>query len=297
MVARDPNPDRGARATSGGKESGTQGAGTGEAGVGTGRAAHARDGAVGDGVRIRFIGCGDAFGSGGRLQTCLSVESGTRRFLVDCGASALIGLRKFGVDPNAIDTVLVTHMHGDHYAGIPWLALQRVAAGVRRPLTVLGPKGISGRLPKLANHLFPGASPRPDRFNLNVREYTSFRPTALARGWPGGVTVTGYPVTHAPATNPHALRIEVAGKVIAFSGDTAWDDNLIDAATGADIFICEAWSLRPGAPVHMDIETLRARRADLECERIMLTHMGDDVLTALPIEGFESAEDGMVVEV
>lgn len=283
MVASDRNPDRGASATDRGRlEGDMDGASTGS---------------PGGGVRIRFIGCGDAFGSGGRLQTCLCVESDTHRFLVDCGASALVGLRKFGVDPNAIDTVLVTHMHGDHYAGIPWLALQRAAAGVRRPLTVLGPKGIAERLPKLADQLFPSASPRPDRFNLDIREYASVRPSTVEHAWPGGVTVTGYPVTHVPATNPHALRIEVAGRIIAFSGDTAWDENLIDAAAGAEIFICEAWSLRPRAPVHLDIETLRARRADLDCERIVLTHMGEDVLAALPIEGFTAAEDGMVMEV
>ena len=85
--------------------------------------------------------------------------------------------------------------------------------------------------------------------------------------------------------------------MIAFSGDTSWDEHLIDAAAGADIFICEAYSLRPGGPLHMDIETLRARRADLDCERIVLTHMGDDVLAALPIDGFEHAEDGKVIEV
>ena len=249
-----------------------------------------------DPIRIRFIGCGDAFGSGGRLQTCLCVESEANRFLVDCGASALVGLRKFGVDPNAIDTVIVTHMHGDHYAGIPWLALQRAAAGVRRPLTVLGPEGIAERLPGLADHLFPSASPRPDRFNLDIREYASFRPTILGETWPGGLTVTGHPVTHVPATNPHALRIEVAGKVIAFSGDTSWDENLIEAAAGADVFVCEAYSLEPGGPLHMDIETLGAHRADLDCERIVLTHMGNDVLAALPIQGFEHAEDGMLIE-
>ena len=294
MVARDRNPDRQASGMAdAGSAGGMDGAATGSAGGTDGAAI----GSAGGSVRVRFIGCGDAFGSGGRLQTCLCVESDTHRFLVDCGASALVGLRKFGVDPNAIDTVLVTHMHGDHYAGIPWLALQRVAARVKRPLAVLGPEGIAGRLPRLANHLFPSASPRPDRFNLDIREYASFRPIALAHIRPGGVTVTGYPVTHVPATNPHALRIEVAGKVIVFSGDTAWDDHLIEATAGADIFICEAWSLRPRAPVHLDIETLRARRSDLDCERIVLTHMGNDVLAALPIEGFEAAEDGMVVEV
>ncbi len=248
-------------------------------------------------MRVRFVGSGDAFGSGGRLQTCLCVESDARRVLVDCGASALVGLRKFGVDPNAVDAVLVTHMHGDHYAGIPWLALRRAAAGAERPLTVLGPEGIAARLPVLADHLFPSASPRPDRFRLDLREYASLRPVSLPEAWPGGLTATGYPVTHVPATNPHALRIEAGGKVVAFSGDTSWDDRLIAAAAGADVFVCEAWSLRPGVPVHMDVETLRARRAELDCARIVLTHMGEDVLAALPIEGFEAAEDGMVIEI
>ena len=94
---------------------------------------------------------------------------------------------------------------------------------MRRPLGVLGPEGTAGRLPWLASHLFPSSSPRPDRFNLAIREYASFRPTTLAHAWPGGLTVTGYPVTHVAATNPHALRIEVDGRVIVFSGDTAWD--------------------------------------------------------------------------
>ncbi len=243
-------------------------------------------------VRIRFVGCGDAFGSGGRLQTCLCVEGGGYRFLIDCGATALVGMKKFGVDPTSLDCVLVSHIHGDHYAGIPWVVLERAVMGREEPLTILGPEGLVDRLPVLTEHLFPGSSRFRSPFPLEVLEYQSMWETFL-----GPLTVTAYPVTHVPATNPHALRVEFAGKVIAYSGDTSWNSHLLDVAAGADIFICEAFDLTSQGRIHMDVETLRKRRDQIECERIVLTHMGDDVLRALPIEGFEHAEDGGVLEV
>ncbi len=72
------------------------------------------------GVRVRFLGSGDAFGSGGRLQTCILVESTGHSCLVDCGASSLIALKQAGVAPNDLDTILITHLHGDHFGGLPF---------------------------------------------------------------------------------------------------------------------------------------------------------------------------------
>ena len=54
------------------------------------------------GLGWSFLGCGDAFGSGGRLQTCFLVQGGGTTFLVDCGTSSLIAMRRFGADPNAV---------------------------------------------------------------------------------------------------------------------------------------------------------------------------------------------------
>ena len=65
-------------------------------------------------VAVRILGCGDAFGSGGRLQTCILVESNGHACLVDCGASSLIALKRAGVEPNGIGTVLISYLHGDH---------------------------------------------------------------------------------------------------------------------------------------------------------------------------------------
>ena len=67
-------------------------------------------------MRVQFLGCGDAFGSGGRFNTCFHVTNGLTQFLVDCGASSMIAIRRFGVEPNAIETIFITHLHGDHFA-------------------------------------------------------------------------------------------------------------------------------------------------------------------------------------
>lgn len=87
-------------------------------------------------VRIRFLGSGDAFGSGGRLQTCIHVEGGGTQFLVDCGASSLIAMKRVGVDPTSIDVALITHLHGDHFGGLPFLILDAQFSRRSRPLTI-----------------------------------------------------------------------------------------------------------------------------------------------------------------
>ena len=53
-------------------------------------------------VELRFIGSGDAFGSGGRFQTCLHLSGAGEPVLIDCGASSLIALKRAGVDPGGI---------------------------------------------------------------------------------------------------------------------------------------------------------------------------------------------------
>src|SRR3546814_16280853 len=118
-------------------------------------------------MRLRFLGCGEAFGSGGRFNTCFLVSGDGTSFLVDCGASSLVAMRRFGVDPNAIDTVFVSHLHGDHFGGLPFLILDAQFASRRtRPLTIAGPPGLRRRLDEAAAVLFPGFGRQQRRFDL-----------------------------------------------------------------------------------------------------------------------------------
>ncbi len=244
-------------------------------------------------MKVRFIGTGDAFAGGGRFQTCILLEADGRRVLVDCGASSLVALKRHGIPLNDIDTILLTHLHGDHFAGVPFLVLDGQMASKRdRPLTVAGPPGLPARLEALGEALFPGMSSKPLRFPLDVIELEPRRANPLL-----GLVVTPYEVNHSSGTLSTALRVEMAGRTVTYSGDTAWTDALIPAAAGADLFIVECYFYEKAVPGHFDYQTLKGHLPELEARRIILTHMGDDMLTHVPDIPEECAEDGLVVEV
>jgi hypothetical protein len=74
-------------------------------------------------ISVQFIGSGDAFASGGRLQTSILVNGPDVRFAIDFGTTSLVGLRQQDIDPNTIDAIFLTHLHGDHCGGVPFLLL------------------------------------------------------------------------------------------------------------------------------------------------------------------------------
>src|SRR5260370_2703699 len=97
-------------------------------------------------MQLRFVGCGDAFGSGGRLNTCFHVTGERVNFLIDCGASSLPALKRLGIARENIDLILITHFHGDHFAGLPFLLLDAHFSRRTRPLVIARPEGIEMRL-------------------------------------------------------------------------------------------------------------------------------------------------------
>jgi len=238
-------------------------------------------------VKVRFLGSGDAFGSGGRFQTCIHVESGASQLLLDCGASSLIAMRRFGVDPQAIDTVILSHLHGDHFGGVPFLILDGQFKRRTRPLLVAGPPGVETRVRDAMEVFFPGSTRIERKFETRFVELADRVAVAV-----GPVHVTGYEVSHASGAPPFALRITGEGKIVTYSGDTEWTESLVDAARGADLFIAEALSYDKRIRYHLDLATLLEHRSRLDCRRLILTHMGEDVLARLDGLAVEAAEDG-----
>jgi ribonuclease BN (tRNA processing enzyme) len=238
-------------------------------------------------VKVRFLGSGDAFGSGGRFQTCIHVESGASQLLLDCGASSLIAMRRFGVDPQAIDTVILSHLHGDHFGGVPFLILDGQFKRRTRPLLVAGPPGVEKRVREAMEVFFPGSTRIERKFETRFVELADRVAVEV-----GPVHVTGYQVSHASGAPPFALRITGEGKVVTYTGDTEWTESLVDAARGADLFIAEALSYDKRIRYHLDLATLLEHRSRLDCRRLILTHMGEDVLARLDGLAVEAAEDG-----
>lgn len=244
-------------------------------------------------MQVRFVGSGDAFGSGGRWQTCIRLAAAGQVVLVDCGATSLVALKAQGLDPNAIDVVVVTHLHGDHFGGLPFLVLDGQFAGRSTPLTVAGPPGIRARLAETMEALFPGSSRIPRRFGLDVVELTPDGTPAQL----GAATVCGWKVEHASGAPPLAVSVELDHRTFAYSGDTQWTPALIEAARGAHLFAVEAYMFDRTVRYHLDYRTLRKYQDDLHAEHIVLTHMSPSMLCRLTEAELPAAYDGMAVDV
>lgn len=241
-------------------------------------------------TRVRFIGSGDSFGSGGRFQTCILVDAEGYRFLIDCGATSLVALKRAGIDPSSIDAVLLTHFHGDHCGGVPYLILDGQFAKRQRPLVIAGPPGVRERMTDVFEAALPTSAGTEQRFGLTYAELGE-KVTRI-----GPLEVVGLPVAHLPETVPHGLRVRVDGHVVAYSGDTDWCDALPTLADGADLFVAEAYSFEKRIPQHLSHATLLAHRDDLRAKRIVLTHAGPETLARHDELAWALADDGTTLD-
>lgn len=243
-------------------------------------------------MRIRFLGSGDAFGGGGRFQTCIHLQGDFgAAMLLDCGASSLVAMKRASVEPTDIETVALTHLHGDHFGGLPFLILDGQFRRRERPLLVAGPPGTEERLCAAMEVLFPGSSRPERRFDVSVVELEPSVPLDI-----GPSKVTAFPVEHASGAPAYALRVALGGRQIAYSGDTQWTETLRDAARGADVFVCEAYFFEKQVRYHLDYRTLKAHLHELGCKRIVLTHRSEDMLRRAGEVDLECAEDGLTLE-
>ena len=242
-------------------------------------------------MTVTIVGCGDAFGSGGRFQTCFAIETAGRRVLVDCGASSLIAMRRMGMDPLAIEAIVLSHLHGDHFGGLPFFILDAQFVSKRTaPLTIAGPPGTEIRVTQAMETFFPGSSTVARRFETRFVEM----PVAVSSSV-GPVQVRPTEVIHGSGAPAYALRIEAPDGVVGYSGDTEWTDVLYDVAQGADLFICEASTYDTRVPGHIAYTSLLKHRRRFDCKRLLLTHMGPDVLAHLADLEIEAAADGQVI--
>jgi ribonuclease BN (tRNA processing enzyme) len=247
-------------------------------------------------MKLTVVGCGDAFGSGGRLQTCYHVEARDTRFIIDCGATTLIGFSRLGIDPNTVATIFISHLHGDHFAGLVWWLVHAQHVAKRStPLTVVGPEGVQARFEAAAEALFPGSTGIQRRYDLRFLELTREKPLDV-----GSVRVTPFEAKHPSGAPPYSLRFELEGKVLSFTGDTEWTDALVPTGRSADLFIMECYQLEGEPRFHMSWRRIAGELDRIGARRVMLTHMAEPMLARrgeVSDPRVVLAEDGLVLDV
>ena len=244
-------------------------------------------------VTVRFVGSGDSFGSGGRFQTCIVVDGPGCRFAIDFGASSLIALAQQGIEHNSLDAILLTHLHGDHCGGVPFLLLDAMlSARRRRPLTVAGPRDLRARMDAIREALFPGSRVMTPKFPIEWIEMEPGRGHRIL-----DLTVTPERARHTEGTHPTALRVEVGERVVAYTGDTEWTEDVARAARDADLLIAESYFFDKPVKWHLNYPDIRAHAAHVGARRLILTHMSHEMLAHAASVPEECAHDGLVVTI
>jgi ribonuclease BN (tRNA processing enzyme) len=242
-------------------------------------------------VSVRFVGSGDSFGSGGRFQTCILVDGPRSRVAIDFGTSSLIALAQQGIEHNSIDAIVLTHLHGDHCGGVPFLLIDAMLAARRsRPLTVAGPRDLQRRMGEIREALFPGSHVMTPKFPLSWVELVPGRAQTIL-----DLVVTSYAAQHTQETNPTALRVEVGGKTLTYTGDTEWTADIATAARDADLLIAECYFYDKPIKWHLNYRDLVAHRSEMGARRVILTHMSKEMLAHAADVPEECAHDGLVV--
>jgi ribonuclease BN (tRNA processing enzyme) len=239
---------------------------------------------------IKCLGTGDAFGSGGRFNTSFYIRTRSMGVLLDCGSSTLIALKRESLSADDIDIILITHLHGDHFGGLAFILCEMLALGKRtKTLTIVGPDDTKKRTLQSLECFYPGvelSDEAPVRFiHYKAGDMKDF----------GDFRLKAYKAAHSTATNPHSLRIETDTRVIAYSGDTEWTEDLIMASEGADLFICEASGYRTPMKNHLTVAKIVEEQKRVGAKRIVLTHPGEEVLKHLDEIGLKVVEDGEIL--
>lgn len=244
-------------------------------------------------VRVSFLGTGDAFSAGGRHQAGYLVQGGGMSFMLDFGGSTLASMKQHGVDPAAVDLILLSHLHGDHFAGLPFLFLQYIYEQPRqRPLRIAGPPGTEERVWALFRAIYRDLAADPLPFALQFTEMQPGAPIDF-----GALHVEPFRVPHMEKDISLGLRVAIDGRTILYSGDTGWTEELVERSQATDLFICECCYFETRLPIHLDYPRLAEHRHRFGTRRMILTHLGREVQARRAEVEIEMATDGLAVEI
>lgn len=216
---------------------------------------------------ITFIGTGNAFAPT-RYWSSFLVND---RVLFDAPPTLLAHLKRLRKDPGEIEVIFISHFHGDHYFGLPFLLLEYAELAPRhRDLTIVGPPGIAKRAQSLTDLAFSNVFRKDRGYGLHFIEVEDGMERAVA-----DVSFVARKVFHVQGLECFGFRATIGGKTIAYSGDTVMCDALVPLADGADVFVCECSCWGDNCGPHLNPANVMELHSRISpSTQFILTHIG-----------------------
>ena len=224
-------------------------------------------------LQFTFLGTGNAFSPGG---LCCSGFLVNGRYLFDAPPQTLSSMSTIGIDPNDVDTVVLSHHHGDHFLGLPFLLLHWRWKGRTRPVRIYGPRGTKRLATQIAEMVFPGVL---DGIGYDLEWYDLEPGRAVCTN---GLEIEPLEMTHDSGLELClGYKAITGGRRFSYTGDTILCDSVLELAKGVEVMVSECASVADNVPVHMNlVDDMPKVRAALAPEaELILTHINPDVTT------------------
>ncbi len=214
-----------------------------------------------------ILGSGNAFNIDGRGHTSFLLD---HKILIDCGATTLLRIQEFQVDISPLKGILITHFHGDHFSGIPFLLIYfKYILNRTEPLFLIGPQGLKVKFQYLMEINYPDIQ---FPFSIEFLELNKFDSINFE-----GYQIKSHPITH--KTESIGYQILDNKHSFAFSGDTILNNEVFELFKNIDVGILELslWQNPHQVIAHVSLEELIQFRDQIKVKQLYLNHLTNEL--------------------
>jgi len=225
------------------------------------------------GFSLQSLGCGDAFASLGEFQSAHLLRFKRVNILLDCGATILNSLYTYKVDPNDIDVIVVSHFHGDHIGGFPFLLLKSVYKLNRvKKLKIIGPIGLKNRLESLIEAMYSGNGEK-----MLSQDYVEIIELEVGRKIDlEGVRLNYFEANHGNSREACGVFLTYGENSFVYSGDTSMTNQLMDNLKNAQVALLEC-STEKELKGHLNRQDIDSISKESKVESILICHQSESL--------------------
>jgi ribonuclease BN (tRNA processing enzyme) len=219
-------------------------------------------------LELTFLGTGNAFSMANRYWSSILVND---NILLDASPVIVPHMKKLGKELTKLEYIFITHFHGDHYLGLPFLLLDYAYLDTPDlPLTIIGPFGIGSRIHQITDLGFSGLMEKlKDRVVIKFFEIPE----------PGDYKIPdlnfqAFPMDHGD-TQAFGYRLSIGNKNLGYTGDTDLCDSVVELAQSVDILIIELSNPYLDVPGHMSLQKINSLSDQIGTDiKIIANHVG-----------------------
>lgn len=218
-------------------------------------------------MKIKMIGTGAI--SAKQRSACTLIDN---KILIDCGNGIVKTLLEQNVDIKEIDTLLITHLHGDHFLDIPFLIMQRKFCSACNELNIYCPKGTEEIIGKIINLIYSDIKDWKvlrDKTKVKFIEFDNLINNEVTNGY----FVDSYEVIHGDFKPAYGFVLKNGNRSIGFSGDSAYCENIEIIVKKTDIAILDM-SFIDSNSKHMGVHDIEDLISKYD-KKIITTHMSE----------------------